>query len=163
MICLHVWLAPMIQTLIWLIETCFYDGMNAYSKTWLQFVFPVYLWVLVGLKILISHYLQKFAARQQPSFCLGNTDSPFIFKDPLHIGRCSPFHSTKVSDLYHKGVAVWCIWLPVVRSSQSHTHLWNETFLATRESVSVLQVTWTRFLNHLCILGAGNHTTLKVH
>ena len=43
------------------IETCFYDGMDAYTKTWLQFVFPVYLWVLVGLMILISHYLQKFA------------------------------------------------------------------------------------------------------
>ena len=44
------------------IETCFYDGMNAYSKTWLQFVFPVYLWVLVGLMIFISHYSQRFAS-----------------------------------------------------------------------------------------------------
>ena len=43
------------------IETCLYDGMNAYSKTWLQFVFPVYLWVLVGLMILISHFSQRFA------------------------------------------------------------------------------------------------------
>ena len=43
------------------IETCFYDGMDAYSKTWLQFVFPVYLWMLVGLVILISHYSQRFA------------------------------------------------------------------------------------------------------
>ena len=43
------------------IETCFYDGMDAYSKTWLQFVFPVYLWVLVGLVILVSHYSQRFA------------------------------------------------------------------------------------------------------
>ena len=42
-------------------ETCFYDGMDAYTKTWLQFVFPVYIWVLVGLMILISHYSQKFA------------------------------------------------------------------------------------------------------
>ena len=43
------------------IETCFYDGMDAYTKTWLQFVFPVYLWVLVGLMILISHYSKRFA------------------------------------------------------------------------------------------------------
>ena len=43
------------------IETCFYDGMDAYSKTWLQFVFPVYLWVLVGLMILVSHFSQRFA------------------------------------------------------------------------------------------------------
>ena len=43
------------------IETCFYDGMDAYSKTWLQFVFPIYLWVLVGLMIIISHLSPKFA------------------------------------------------------------------------------------------------------
>ena len=38
------------------IETCFYNGMDAYSKTWLQFVFPVYNWVLVGLMIFINHF-----------------------------------------------------------------------------------------------------------
>ena len=43
------------------IETCFYNGMDAYSKTWLQFVFPVYIWVLVGLMILVSHFSHKFA------------------------------------------------------------------------------------------------------
>ena len=43
------------------IETCFYNGMDAYSKTWLQFVFPLYIWVLIGLIILVSHFSQKFA------------------------------------------------------------------------------------------------------
>ena len=43
------------------IETCFYNGMNAYTKTWLQFVFPVYIWMLVGLIIFTSHFSQKFA------------------------------------------------------------------------------------------------------
>ena len=43
------------------IETCFFDGMDAYSKTWLQFVFPVYLLVIVGLMILVSRYSHKFA------------------------------------------------------------------------------------------------------
>ena len=43
------------------IETCFYNGMDAYSKTWLQFVFPVYMWLIVGLMILISHFSQRFA------------------------------------------------------------------------------------------------------
>ena len=44
------------------IETCFYDRMDAYSKTWLQFVFPVYIWVLVVLMILVSHYSKRFAS-----------------------------------------------------------------------------------------------------
>ena len=43
------------------IETCFYDGMDTYSKTWLQFVFPVYILVLVGLMILLSHFSHRFA------------------------------------------------------------------------------------------------------
>ena len=43
------------------IETCFYNGLDTYSKTWLQFVFPVYLWVLAGLMIIVSHYSQRFA------------------------------------------------------------------------------------------------------
>ena len=36
------------------IETCFYNGLDAYSKTWLQFVFPLYIWVLIGLIVLLS-------------------------------------------------------------------------------------------------------------
>ena len=43
------------------IETCFYNGMDVYSKTWLQFVFPMYIWVLVGLMILVSNYSPRFA------------------------------------------------------------------------------------------------------
>ena len=43
------------------IETCLYDGMDTFSKTWLQFVFPVYIMVLVGLIVFASHYSQRFA------------------------------------------------------------------------------------------------------
>ena len=37
-------------------RTCFYDGMDAYVQTWLQFVFPVYIWILISLIILSSRY-----------------------------------------------------------------------------------------------------------
>ena len=37
------------------IETCFFDGMDAYSMTWLQFVFPLYIWLLVGLITVICN------------------------------------------------------------------------------------------------------------
>ena len=33
------------------IETCFYSNMTAYTKTWLQFAFPVYIWSLVIIVI----------------------------------------------------------------------------------------------------------------
>ena len=38
------------------IETCFYNGLDAYAKTWLQFLFPVYIWIIVVLIIVSSHY-----------------------------------------------------------------------------------------------------------
>lgn len=37
-------------------ETCFFNGMTAYAQTWLQFAFPIYLWILVSLIILVSRY-----------------------------------------------------------------------------------------------------------
>ena len=38
------------------IETCLFDGMDAYLKAWLQYAFPVYVWVLVGAIILASRH-----------------------------------------------------------------------------------------------------------
>ena len=43
------------------IETCFYNGLDAYVKTWLQFVFPLYIWLIVVLIIVFSHYFHKIA------------------------------------------------------------------------------------------------------
>ena len=37
------------------IQTCFYSGMDAYVKTWLELVFPVYIWVIVGFLVYISY------------------------------------------------------------------------------------------------------------
>ena len=38
------------------IETCFYDGVDTYARTWLQFAFPLYVWVIVGTIVILSHY-----------------------------------------------------------------------------------------------------------
>lgn len=38
------------------IETCFFDGMDPFSAIFLQFAFPVYIWCLVLLIIIISRY-----------------------------------------------------------------------------------------------------------
>ena len=35
---------------------CFFKGLDAYIRTWLQFVFPIYIWILVGLMIFLSRY-----------------------------------------------------------------------------------------------------------
>ena len=37
-------------------QTCFYDGLDAYALTWLQFAFPIYVWLIIGLMIFVSRY-----------------------------------------------------------------------------------------------------------
>ena len=36
------------------IETCFFQGMDVYMQTWLQFAFPFYIWMIVGVIIFLS-------------------------------------------------------------------------------------------------------------
>ena len=43
------------------IETCFFNGLTAYSRTWLQFVFPLYIWAIAGLIIIIAKYSDRVA------------------------------------------------------------------------------------------------------
>ena len=43
------------------LDTCFYNGLDSYSKAWLQFIFPAYLIVLLIMVILMSKYSSRFA------------------------------------------------------------------------------------------------------
>jgi hypothetical protein len=43
------------------IDTCYFPGMDAYIKTWLQLAFPAYIILLVVLVIIISSYSTKFS------------------------------------------------------------------------------------------------------
>ena len=38
------------------IETCFFVGLDAYWKTWLQFLFPIYIWAIAGVIIVACRY-----------------------------------------------------------------------------------------------------------
>lgn len=53
--------SPLSVFIAWLnldlgIEVCFYDGLDAFTKTWLQFAFPLYIWLIVIIIIVSSHY-----------------------------------------------------------------------------------------------------------
>ena len=43
------------------IDVCFIDGLDAYAKTWLQLVFPLYSISLVVMVLVMSEYSPKFA------------------------------------------------------------------------------------------------------
>ena len=38
------------------LQTCFYNGMDMYAKAWLQFVFPVYMWLIVAAIVFLSRH-----------------------------------------------------------------------------------------------------------
>ena len=43
------------------IEVCFYSGMDIYAYSWLQFLFPFYLWVLIVVIIISCRYSRRVA------------------------------------------------------------------------------------------------------
>ena len=70
-------------------NTCFFKGMDAYTKTWIDFLFSVYLIALVAGVILICQYSKKICLpfREEKSSCyIGHTDPIFIHK------TCSKYH-----------------------------------------------------------------------
>ena len=42
-------------------DTCFFEGMTVYGKTWIQIAFPVYIIILVLIIIFVSSYSSKFS------------------------------------------------------------------------------------------------------
>ena len=54
------------QFIAWLnldlgIQTCFFSGLDGYWKIWLQFVFPLYIWLLIGFIIVGCYYSGKLS------------------------------------------------------------------------------------------------------
>ena len=48
-------------------ETCFFNGMDSYTLTWLRFAFPTYLIIIATLIIVMSHYfpsIQRVTAKK---------------------------------------------------------------------------------------------------
>ena len=54
------------------IETCFFHGLSSYSKTWLQFVFPFYIWSIAGFIIILAKYSDRVATM------MGNNSVPVL-------------------------------------------------------------------------------------
>jgi hypothetical protein len=54
------------------IETCFINGLTAYSRTWLQFVFPFYIWGIASLIIVMAKYSHRVAR------VMGNNSVPVL-------------------------------------------------------------------------------------
>ena len=54
------------------IETCFFKDMDSYIKVWLQFVFPVYVWIIIALIIFLVNCSRKLGT------LIGNNAVPVL-------------------------------------------------------------------------------------
>ena len=57
---------PLTLLISWLnldlgVQTCFFNGLSAYTKIWLQFVFPFYIWGITGVIIISARYSTRVA------------------------------------------------------------------------------------------------------
>ena len=43
------------------IQTCFTKGLDAFRKTWLQFLFPFYIWIIIGVIIVLAKLSERMA------------------------------------------------------------------------------------------------------
>ena len=42
-------------------EMCLYDGLDSYVITWLQYVYPLYIWLIAAIIIILSHYSSRMS------------------------------------------------------------------------------------------------------
>ena len=54
------------------VETCFFNGLDAYTKTWMQFAFPLYVWGIAGFIIILAKYSDRVAK------VMGNNSVPVL-------------------------------------------------------------------------------------
>ena len=80
------------------IETCLVVGLTAFWKTWLQFLFQLYMWLIAGVIIILGHYSSCLtnlfgdrAACSSVSFVIYKTNS--YYNDSLWIWRAKPLSS----------------------------------------------------------------------
>ena len=92
------------------IDTCFFDGLDAYAKTWFQLAFPIYIISLVIIVIIVSEYSPRFAGligKRDPIATLATLILLSYAKLLTMIPTALSFASLDYPDGSHKTV-----WLP---------------------------------------------------
>ena len=145
------------------IQTCFYNWMDTYAKTWLEFLFPVYVWVIVGFLVYISHRSVTVTK------LLGSSPVPVL--STLFFLSYAKVLRTIIASLYltilhypHKGVVVWIHdanvslvkYIPLVLAA-----LLFLLFLCLPYTLLLLLGQWLQPKSHLCILSWVKNPKLK--
>ena len=105
---------PLAVFIAWLnldlgIETCFYNGMDGYTKVWLQFAFPIYIWLIAGLIIILSRKY-RIAARLSGRNAV-KVLATLFFLSVAKLGRATITSLSYTSIHYSDSLQV-SVWLP---------------------------------------------------
>ena len=145
------------------IQTCFYNGMDAYAKTWLDLVFPVYIWVIMGFLIYISS--RSIAVTK----LLGSSPVPILAS--LFFLSYAKVLRTIISALSltilhypYKGAVVWihdanvslAKYIPLALVA-----LLSLLFLFIPYTLLLLLGQWLQPKSHLCLFSWVNNPKLK--
>ena len=105
---------PLAVFIAWLnldlgIETCFYNGMDAYAKAWLQFGFPIYIWLIAGLIIILSRKY-RIAARLIGRNAIKVLATLFLLSS-AKLG-CATITSLSYTSIHYSDNLQVSVWLP---------------------------------------------------
>ena len=133
------------------IETCFYNGMDMYSKTWLQFIFPFYIAAIFLVGVHYSSKLSKiFGDRSVPTL------ATLLFLSYAKLLR-TIIASLRLADLktYPQGhtIRVWALDGNLTYSNHKHVLLLLVTIpcfllLWMPYTVILFSMQWLRKIDH---------------
>ena len=128
------------------IETCFSRGLDAYTKTWLQFLFPLYIWSIAGIMIFAAHKSTRltklFGNRAVPTldtlFLLSYIKILRTIVDTMQVS----FLTSYTNSTLEATERVWSLDGRIVFFGYKHTFL----FLAATAALIFLCLPYTLFL-----------------
>ena len=153
-------ISPLTLFMAWLnldlgIETCFVDGLTAYWKTWLQFVFPFYIWAIAGLIIISARYSTRLAR------VMGNNSVPvlatlFLLSYAKLLRTIITIMSYTVVDTPHGQKTVWSADGNIDYLGPQHRCLFVAAiatllFLWLPYTLLLLLGQWLHKINHKCV------------
>ena len=145
------------------IQTCFYNGMDAYAKTWLELVFPVYIWVIVGSLVYISDH-SVTVTKLLGSSPVSVLATLFLLSYAKVLHTIIAALSLTVLHYPHKNVMVWIhdANVPLVKYVPlALVALLFLLFLFLPYTLLLLLGQWLQTKSHLCLLSWVRNPNLK--
>ena len=141
-------------------ETCFYNGMTTYTKSWILFVFPCYIWLLSFAIITVCHFSSKASKLfgRNPVQVLA-TLFLFLYGNLLEITiTTSAFSFSRISTANnHQVQYVWLLDGNIPYMSKKHALLFVATmslllFVCVPYTMVLITVQWLQRYSHKRIL-----------